>query len=926
MNVALTGQRSQAELYDLATNVVQPKLLAILGVADVAVVGGLNQEVQVKLNYAQLEAYGITVQDVTNALARENAGSPAGILEAGRSNVTIRSYGDFQTIDQLKNLIVATTPNGTVFLHDVADVSLGYKPVTRLQRFNGQPALGLIVTKQSDANALQVADRVRATLASLRRQGEIPPDVNLIVTNDTSRFTRAALDAVQNDLILAILLTAAVLLLFLHTWRNTLIVILAIPTSLVSTFLVMYALGFNLDTISLMALALMIGILVDDSIVVLENIHRHLHLGEEPITAALNGRSEIGLAAIAITLTDVVVYVPVAFMQGNLGKLFREYGLTIAAATLFSLFVSFTLTPMLASRWLSARREGAPPPTGIVGGVARLWDRFTNAWEAGFDALRRRYGHILDWGLSHRPVVVLIGFLALGAAYAFIPTHLLSTEYSPQEDDSQFTVSIQLPPGTTLEATDAAVQQMEAGLRRIPEVRTIFTSVGVGGGGFGGSQTNEASIAVELVDKTQRARTVFQIISQVRQIGATIPDASVSASVQSPLQGGFGGVQIRVFGSDLNELVQVANQVAAVARTVNGVAGVRNAGVAEVPELRVMLDRDKMARLGVSTSSVSSTLRTLVSGTVVTEFRPENQDQLDVTVIGADADRNSINNLLQVPIPVNGGGSVPLSQVATLVPMSAPSQINRTDRQRVIGLSAITTDRPVGDIVQDLNAALAKTALPPGYYVTLAGQAQQLNDAFNALVQALSLSVLLMYMLLVALYESWTQPLAVLFSLPVALVGAFAGLVISGNTLNVFSMIGMIMLLGLVAKNAILLVDYTNTLRQRGLPRRQALVEAGPVRLRPILMTTCTILFAMLPLVLKFEPGAESRAPMAAVVMGGVFSSMLLTLVFVPVMYTYLDDAGELLNRIFGSGRRREKAPSAAETGVPAIAGGAPDC
>jgi HAE1 family hydrophobic/amphiphilic exporter-1 len=353
--------------------------------------------------------------------------------------------------------------------------------------------------------------------------------------------------------------------------------------------------------------------------------------------------------------------------------------------------------------------------------------------------------------------------------------------------------------------------------------------------------------------------------------------------------------------------VQVANRVAGVARGVNGVVNVRNPGLTTLPELRAVMDRQKMTQLGVTGTSIATTLRTMISGTVVSELRPENQDQLDITVLGSDADRVSIGNLLQVPVPVTGGGSVPLGQVATIVPLTEPSQIVRTNRSRVITLDLITTDRPVGDIVQDLNKALANTPLPPGYYYQLGGQAQQLNTAFSALSQALVLSILLIYMLLVALYESWTQPLAVLLSLPLAVIGAFTGLLVTGNTINVFSMIAMIMLLGVVAKNAILLVDYTNTLRQTGLSRFDALVQAGPIRLRPILMTTCTILFAMLPLALKLEAGAESRAPMAVVLMGGVLSCTLLTLMFVPVMYTYLDDAGNWLSRVFN---RPTRAPS----------------
>jgi hydrophobic/amphiphilic exporter-1 (mainly G- bacteria), HAE1 family len=447
----------------------------------------------------------------------------------------------------------------------------------------------------------------------------------------------------------------------------------------------------------------------------------------------------------------------------------------------------------------------------------------------------------------------------------------------------------------------------------------VFTSVGGGGGGFGGASANRGSIAVELIPKNQRHRTIFQVIAQLRGMTSAIPEASVSAQVQSPLSGGGGGLDIDVYGPELDQLVAVSNQVAAVAVTVPGISGVRNGGTQDLPELRAVLDRPKMAQLGITAQTIATTMRTMISGTLVSELRPDNQDQLDITVYGSDADRLSLTNVLQVPIATTGGGTVPLGQVATLTPVTSPSQITRTNRQRVISLAAILTDRPVGDVVRDLNVQLAKTTLPPGYHVQLAGSAQQLTVATTALTQALGLSILLIYMLLVALYESWTQPLAVLFSLPLAVVGAFAGLVITGNTLNIFSMIGLIMLMGVVAKNAILLIDYTNTLRNRGLPRREALEQAGPVRLRPIVMTTMTIMFAMLPLALKLEAGAESRAPMAVVVMGGVLSSTLLTLVFVPVMYTYLDDLGEFLNRL---ARRPAKTPAPVEAAEPNPVGG----
>ncbi|MBI2941821.1 MAG: efflux RND transporter permease subunit [Chloroflexi bacterium] len=924
LNIVLSGRRSVAELYDLAVTQVEPALQSVLGVAEVNVFGGLQREVSITFDYAKLDAYGLSIQQITTALSRENISTPAGSLVEGRRTVNIRTFGQYQSIEEIGDVILASTPtsSGTaaVYLRDIATIKEGFKEQTRLQRFNGQEAVGISITKQADANSLQVADDIQAALARVQRT--LPPDVRLVVTNDSSRFTRAALDAVQFDLSLAVVLTALVLLLFLHTWRNVLIVILAIPTSLISTFLVMWALGFTLNMISLMALALMIGILVDDSIVVLENIHRHLRLGEGPILAALNGRSEIGLAAIAITLTDIVVYLPIAFMSGGIGRMFREYGLTIAAATLFSLFISFTLTPMLASRLLGAHEGDGPTggrgdgATGPFAPLTRFASGFTRAWEGGYSRLARFYGATLRFCLRARPLVILLAVVAIGAAYAMVYFRLLGTEYAPQEDDNQFNVSIQMPPGTAAAASEEVVRQVEAAVMRLPEVEAVFTSAG-GGGGFGGGGGN---ISVQLKPKSERERSVFQVVADVRRFTTGFPEASVIANVASPLGGGGGGfgIGIRITGEDYGTMASIARDVEQIARTVPGVTATRSAATAGLPEVRARLDRRRMAELGVNAQQVTTALRVAIAGTTVTQLRKEGARAIDVTVRAADADRLSLENLEMVPVATTASGIVRLGQVARLERSSGPASINRQDRLRTSSVNATVADRPIGDVARDLRQALATYSPPPGYQVSVSGgQVAQLDAAFVNLVQALGLSVLLIYMLLVALYESWLDPLAIMFSLPVALVGAFGALLITGNTLNLFSMIGMIMLLGLVAKNAILLIDYTRTLRSRGYSRNAALLEAGPTRLRPILMTTCTILFAMLPLALKLEAGAESRAPMAVVVMGGVTSSMLLTLLIVPVVYTYLDDLTSFVRRLL---RAPEAQPARS---VPAIAGGA---
>lgn len=589
MNLVLTGE-DQASLYQLATDVIQPKLLSIPGVANVNVSGGLQREIQVQIDIAKLAGYGISVDQITSALQRENISAPAGAIAQGSSSLSVRSYGLFQKPEDLNSLVVATTKGGIpIYLRNVATIVDTYKDRTNYLRFNGAEAVGLSIQKQSNANTLEVADSVRAGIEAFKPA--LPVGAQLLVSNDSSRFVRRSLDAVQFDLGLAVLLTATVLLLFLHTWRNTVIVLLAIPTSLISTFLVMYALGFTLNLMTLMALAMTIGILVDDSIVVIENIHRHLRGGEAPIAAALHGRSEIGLAAMAITFTDIVVYLPVAFMQGNIGQLFRQYGLTIAAATLFSLFVSFTLTPLLASRWLSEHEEN--PRKG-------LWKRFSEAWEKRFDRIAVGYGRMLGWGLRHRIVVLTVGFIAFGAGFSVLPLKLVGSEYAPQEDDSQFSVNMRMPVGTSSETTIEAAKKLEGLVRGIPEVQNVFASAG-GGGGFGGGASN-ANLSVEIVDKGRRSRSTKDILDQVRVLGQQVPNANIQTSVQNPLAGGRSFISITIMGDDINTMTQIAAQLTEVARKTPGIAEVRSDFQSQQPELRFVVDRGRAADLGVSAS------------------------------------------------------------------------------------------------------------------------------------------------------------------------------------------------------------------------------------------------------------------------------------------------------------------------------------
>jgi HAE1 family hydrophobic/amphiphilic exporter-1 len=905
MNVAISSDTLDMQtLTTLVTDQIEPVVQSVNGVAAVTVVGGLTRQIQVRANPDKLRAYGLSLAQIQSAIANQNVSQPGGTVRTPGSVYNTRTQAQAQKAEDLNSLMIVprggTTTNG-VFLKDVAQVIDTPAFQSSFQRLNGNASIGLVISQQTGVNGLAVADGIHAVLDQLQGSFGQQSGVHFNIVNDQSIFTRAAVDDVQRNLCLAILLTAAVLLVFLHTIRNTLMVLVAIPFSLVSTFLVMFAFGFNLDTMSLMALALLIGILVDDSIVVLENINRHLALGKNPWNAALDGRSEIGLAAIAITLTDVVVYAPVAFMSGNIGQLFREFGLTIVAATLFSLLVSFTLTPMLASRLLKS--EALHTITG-----RGPWAAVTRAWERGFDRLLIGYRWLLGHTLNVRWLPMLVGFGMLGVVIAFIPLHIVGTEFVPLEDDNQFNVQIQMPVGTSVEVTSAAMKQVEQRLSALPEVQSVFSSVG--GGGFGAAQEQNGSITVGLVDKSQRTRTVFDILPQVRRMGAGIPDLTIRTGVPSPLVGGGGPpIEVRVTGTDFTQLIAISNQVLDIVNRTPGTIEARTTTIIPSPEYRAIVDRAKAADYGVTAQTVADTLNAAIQGVLVSELRPEGQNQVDIVLQLAGAERLTPEQLGSIPVQTAAGDLIRLDQVSTIVPSSSAGQISRFNRARGIEIQANVNGRSVGDVLRDVQAQTSQIPLPVGYTILQTGQGSQLAIAFGALIQALTLSIILMYMLMAALYESFIYPFAVIFCLPVALVGAFLGLLAVGDTINIFSMIGMIMLVGLVAKNAILLVDYTNTLRAQGMSRRQALLEAGPARLRPILMTTITLLFAMIPLALKLGSGAEARSPMAIVVIGGMITSTLLTLVLVPCAYTYLDDLQNLI--------LRRRAPSVTAADLP---------
>jgi HAE1 family hydrophobic/amphiphilic exporter-1 len=933
---AVTGDASLAEIYDVTDQQIRPRLEAVDGVAQVNVTGGLVREIQVLVDPFKLAAYNLTYDQIVAALARENQSRPGGVIPQGERSLNIRLTGLVQSLEEFGKLVVANPGSGPIFLRDVAEVREATKKQTTIATFDGKPAVAVTLSKNATANEVRTAENIRREIAALNQS--LPAGIRIEEVFDRSQFTRNSLEGVQRSLIEAILITGLVLLVFLHTLRTTTIVLFAIPTSLLTTFLWMWLLGFTLNVMSTLALVLVIGVLVDDSIVVIENIVRHLELGETPFQAALNGRSEIGLAAIAITLADVVIFLPVAFLSGISGSFFRQFALVVVVAVLTSLFISFTLTPMLASRWLNAR---ALRPDGLLGWFAR-------GWNAAFDRFEHAYARSLRWILSaqFRPpfpggrlvgglfaarwIPPLGGLLSLVLAFGLVAAGLVKFEFVPQADDSFLQVDVELPPGSSVQSTRAVLAQIEAELARTPEVANFLAIAGSGTSGTLGTSTNErlGTIFVNLKPLHDRQRSVFAVIEDLKPRVRDLGGARINVGTG----GGFIGpypVAVRVQGQNRADVERVAQQVEQIVRSTPGVDQVRNSAALGNPELRLVVDRDRLADSRLTADQVASALRTTIEGTVATKFRPAGQPERDVRVLATVATRSSLSGIENVPLVVLRDGQpvqVRIGQVTRIEEVAGPTSITRRNRvpQGTIQASLVG-QTPLNDVTTPLDRQLAelRKTLPPGVSVTLGGEAEEQAKAFSQLLFALGLSIVLIYMLLAALYESLVLPFATMFALPVATVGAFLGLAITGQTINVLSLIGIIVLMGLVGKNGILLVDYTNTLRQRGRSRLEALVEAGPTRLRPILMTSASLVFALLPIAIGSEEGSSLYRSIGVLIIGGMITSTFLSLFVVPSMYTFFDDLQHGLSALLRWRPSRRRTPELVPAPPVAVPGAA---
>ena len=900
LSVAIESQTADIKaLSSLAEKVIKKRLETVPGVGQVNIVGLARREIQILVDRDKLRALGLTFAEVGGALRRENMDVPAGKLEQGRQEPLVRVTGKVRSVDAFRNLVVGVRRGRPIYLPEIARVVDGIEDRRSASLVDLKDGIALDVVKQSGANTVELADTVKATMTKIN--AELPSSIRLRTVVDRSTFIKDSVEDVQTTLVLGGLLTVLIVFLFLNSWRSTVITGLALPVSVISTFIVMNGLGFTLNILTLMGLSLAIGLLIDDAIVVRENIVRHLHMGADHFTAAREATAEIGMAVMATTFTIIAVFVPVAFMGGIIGRFFYQFGITVGCAVLVSLYVSFTLDPMLSSRWY----DPAADPRVKRKWFARLLGRLNDQVER----LQGVVGGTLGWSLSHRWAVVVLGLVAIASSFFLFGK--LGSGFMPKSDEGQFQVTYKSDPGISLERSLEIAREITKEIRRDPAIEYTYTSIGANGS----QPINEGLIYVKLRERKTR-RHVEEIMADMRGGMARFRSIRVAVGAYSEGNGGQRPIEMSVRGTDIGRISAISNRLLAAAKEVPGSVDVDTSEERPRPEVRVQVDRKATGDLGLDLGTVASTVRGLVAGDVVSQFEDPDGDSYDIRLRVDAPNRTYSADLLNLDLPAQMGRTLaPLSQVARLEAGTAPSKIQHRDLMREVRISGDTQGRSLGEVVNDIQARAAGIEMPPGYAIDYGGDVEAMVESFGYVAQSLLLAVILIYAILASQFRSFLQPFAIMLSLPLSLVGVAGMLYLVHDTLNMMSMIGLILLMGLVTKNAILLVDFANVQRASGLARRDALIGAARVRLRPILMTTLAMIFGMLPLAFELGSGAEFRAPMARAVIGGLITSTLLTLLVVPVVYTFLDDLGSWFERHFAHGH--------AETDVrtPSIAG-----
>ena len=925
---------SAVELTSWADQVLKKRLENVRGAGSVTLIGATRREINIYLNPQAMESLGVTAEQVVTAVRNENQDLPVGAIRSLAQERVVKIDARMKRPEDFGNIIVTRKAlagaSGTpITVNQVARITDGAQEVESLALYNGQRTLVLSVQKAQDENTISVVDGLNKAVAELKPL--LPPGARLELVTDGSRAIRVAVENVRRTLIEGALLTVLIVFLFLNSWRSTVITGLTLPISVIGTFLFMNLFGFTINTLTLMALSLCVGLLIDDAIVVRENIVRHVQMGKTPYQASLDGTQEIGMAVLATSLSIVAVFLPIGFMGGVIGKFFHEFGITIVAAVLISMFVSFTLDPMLSSIWhdpsIESHEKGRAPVTFYDKTIGRVTGWFDEATEA----LGNRYQNILRWSLVHKLATLALAVGIFVLSIFMVP--LLGTEFVPKADFSETSLNFYTPVGSSLEATEAKARQVEAIVREFPEVKYTLATLNTGNA----QGKMYASMFIRLVDRKERSRSVDQLSSLLRErlkqvAGITITHVGLLDSV-----GGNKQVEFSLQGPDLKELERLSVMVSDKIRDIPGLVDLDSSIKADKPVIDIDVRRDAASDLGLSVSQIAASLRTLVAGQTVGNWRAPDDQTYDVNVRLAPDARTSPKDLERLPftnstLGINADGSsriARLGQVATIKESTGPNQINRRDMAREVAINGNVYNRSAGEVSGAIKATLESMNFPPGYRYQFGGSTKNMAESFGYAISALIMAVLFIYMILASQFKSFLQPLALMTALPLTLIGVVLALLLFRSTVSMFSVIGIVMLMGLVTKNAILLVDFAIRMREPGLDaqgrhvpgmnRSDALLEAAKVRLRPILMTTLAMIFGMVPLAFALSEGSEQRAPMGQAVIGGVITSSLLTLVVVPVVYCYMDDLAEWFKRKF-SAKSRRVLPLKTAAAVPGIA------
>ncbi len=877
--------RPPQEVRRLVDDLVVDELQQLDGVAEATVVGSSSRAMKIHVLPEKLKAYGISIQTVLQQVNAANYNTPGGKIRDGQNTITVRTVGKFYSIDDFKQIVVASHNGKPIMLTDVADVEDTWEDEETYSRANGIPCVIVFVRKQSRTNTVEVVDRVNATLKEMQKN-DLPPDIRVNITRDQSRYIRENVADVWNTILFGGFLALAITYLFLQDLRATIIGGLAIPTSIVATFYLMRLMDFTLNNMSLMGLSLAVGFLIDDAIVLVENVFRHIEMGKNPMTAAADATKELVLAILATSMSLLAVFVPIGSMGEVVGQYFKQFGLTVAFALAFSTMSAYTLTPMVSAHWLhdptkEDKRKSLRPPF-----IEWLLERF----EAAFDSMRESYDRLMKFAVVHPKKFIAASFATLLLNFLLFP--FLGIELQPVYDSGEFSVNVKAPPGTSLERMARLVQPLEQEIASLPEVRVAATRIG-------GVRTpvNEGGIDVKLYPANERKRNMQDIMRELRKKFSSVGEMQVSVVTN---QGGGGGrgesrpVQIGIRGSDLEYLTRYANELADMIRTFPGATDVEIQGNDAEPEILIRLDQLKASRLGLDNSAVGSVVQYAFQGKSTRNSYTIGNNDYDIILQMNKANRRTVDDVKNLRVSTTGGSFIRLGDIAEVTLESGPTRINREGRQRQIAVYADTVGTSPGDLLQKIQSDyIPALNMDIGYRAKMIGQSDMMSRIFGEVVKAIVLAIVLIYMVLAAEFESLSQPLIIMMSLPFAIIGAVIGLLVADQTANMMSVIGFTMLLGLVTKNAILLVDYANQARERGMGIREAIIEACSLRLRPILMTTLSTLLGMLPVALGIGEGAELRQSMGVVLIGGLTTSTLLTLVVVPLIYMLAEEYRE---------------------------------